>query len=342
MSDTLAKQLHLPRPYRLEGGDLLPEVTIAYHTFGTLAPSGDNVIWVFHALTANSNPVEWWPGLVGEGFLFDPATHFIVCANILGSCYGTTGPASVNPATGERYGMDFPEITIGDIVGLHQELKHHLGIEKIRCGIGGSMGGQQLLEWAIREPQLFDLIIPIATNAQHSAWGIAFNTAQRMALEADPTLNSKNPDAGHKGLEAARAIGMLSYRNQETYNKTQTDQDDRVGGFSADSYQRYQGVKLSRRFNPHAYYSLSKTMDSHNVGRNRNSVELALRQIESNVLAISISSDLLFPPQEQELIARSCRHGKYATIDSLYGHDGFLIETEKLTGIIQSFLELTV
>ncbi len=339
MPDTLAKQLHLPRPYQLEGGDVLTDVTIAYHTFGELSPAKDNVIWVFHALTANSNPLEWWPGLVGEGFLFNPREHFIVCANMLGSCYGTTGPDSINPVTGGRYGADFPVVTIGDIVGLHQELKSHLGIEKIHCGLGGSMGGQQLLEWAVREPALFDFIIPIATNARHSAWGIAFNSAQRMAIEGDSTFRDNHPDAGQKGLEAARAIAMLSYRNQQTYNQTQTDTDHRATGFSADSYQRYQGRKLSKRFDAHSYYSLSQTMDSHDVGRNFGSEVEALQRIESNVLAISISSDLLFPPDEQEFIARSCKNGKYISLDSLFGHDGFLIETEQLTKVIDPFLK---
>jgi len=338
MPETELHKLQLSGPLRLESGTSLTNVTIAYQTFGKLSDEKDNVVWVFHALTANSNPTEWWPGLVGPGLLFNPEEHFIVCANMLGSCYGSTGAADTNPETGKKYGPDFPDISISDIISALQELKNYLGISTIKCGIGGSMGGQQLLEWAVREPELFELIIPVATNAFHSPWGIAFNTAQRMALEADPSFFSYASDAGQKGLQAARAIGMLSYRNQETFNKTQQGKREDSGKFSADTYQRYQGEKLAKRFDAHAYYTLSKTMDSHDIGKNFESVEDALRRIKSNVLAIGINSDLLFPIAEQEFIARHCLRGKFTSLDSLYGHDGFLIESEKLTKIIEPFL----
>ena len=338
MPETSLNKFILPRPLELEGGYTFSKAHVAFQTFGRLSRNKDNVVWVFHALTANSNPLEWWPGLVGENCLINPEEHFIVCANMIGSCYGSLGPAEINPETGEKYGASFPEVTIGDIVTSLQMLKEHLGIEKIRIGIGGSMGGQQLLEWAVREPDLFELIIPLATNARHSAWGIAFNTAQRMALEADQTFRDATPDAGQAGLKAARAIGMLSYRNMNTFNSTQSDSDHRRNGFSAESYQRYQGQKLANRFDAHAYYTLSKTMDSHNVGRNYGSPEAALSRINSDVLSIAISSDLLFPPEEQEFIARNCKHGKFASLDSLFGHDGFLIEVEKISAIIQPVL----
>ncbi|MEJ2004291.1 MAG: alpha/beta fold hydrolase, partial [Cyclobacteriaceae bacterium] len=219
--DTHIHSLPLSSPFRLESGVNLEKAVIAFQTFGRLSKERDNVIWIFHALTANSNPLEWWPGLVGKEKLFDPEKHFIVCAKMLGSCYGSTGAADINPETGRKYGPDCPEVTIRDIVTSLQVLKNHLGISRIKCGIGGSMGGQQLLEWAVREPELFDLIIPVATNARHSPWGIAFNTAQRMAVEADPTFHNYTADGGKAGLKAARAIGMLSYRNKETFNKTQ-------------------------------------------------------------------------------------------------------------------------
>ncbi len=338
MPEAKLHKLPLSGPLRLESGNLLENVTIAYQTFGQLSPEKDNVIWVFHALTANSNPLEWWPGLVGQDCLFNPDDHFIICANMLGSCYGSTGATDINPETGKKFGTDFPDIAIGDIVTTLQELKKHLGISTIKCGIGGSMGGQQLLEWAVREPELFELIIPVATNARHSPWGIAFNAAQRMALEADVSFFDYTADAGQKGLQAARAIGMLSYRNQETFNRTQQGKRADSDKFSADSYQRYQGEKLAQRFDAHAYYTLSKTMDSHDIGRNYDSAEAALRRIKSNVLAIGITSDILFPVAEQEFIARHCLRGKFTSLDSLYGHDGFLIETEKLTQIIEPFL----
>ena len=339
MPENEIQQLHLPGPLRLGSGAVLDDVTIAYQTFGRLNPEGDNAIWVFHALTANSNPLEWWPGLFGTGCLFNPEEHFIICANMPGSCYGSTGAAAINPSTGRKFGKDFPVITIGDIVTGLQELRKRLGIGKFKCGIGGSMGGQQLLELAVREPDLFDLIIPIATNAFHSPYGIAFNTAQRMAIEADPTFSDYEADSGKSGLEAARAIGMLSYRTRKTFEATQSDNDMRPDGFSSDSYQRYQGQKLSKRFDAHAYYILTKAMDSHHLGRAYGSAEAALRRIKSSVLAIGINSDLLFPVEEQEFIARNCIQGKLATLDSLYGHDGFLIETEKLTNIIRPVLQ---
>jgi homoserine O-acetyltransferase len=200
------------------------------------------------------------------------------------------------------------------------------------------MGGQQLLEWAVRDPDLFELIIPVATNARHSPWGIAFNTAQRMALESDKTFYGYTSDAGKTGLKTARAIGMLSYRNMDTFNQTQRDDIKKTSSFAAESYQRYQGEKLARRFDAHSYYTLSKAMDSHHIGRNYDSLEDALKQIKSNVLAIGIKSDLLFPPQEQEFIARHSQKGKFTTLESLYGHDGFLIEVEKLTRIISPVL----
>ncbi len=327
------------RQFRLEGGASLPELEIAYTTHGKLSPARDNVVWVFHALTANANPLEWWPGLIGENDLINPKEHFIVCANMLGSCYGTTGPDHINPETGEKYGLDFPLITVKDMVKAHKLLQEHLGIDKIHLGIGGSMGGQQLLEWAITDDTLFENICLIATNAKHSAWGIAFNTAQRMAMEADPTLQYNYDGSGEQGLKAARAIAMLSYRNQSTYRKTQTDtEDEKLDGFRASTYQYYQGEKLVKRFTPHAYWHLSKAMDSHNVGRDRKSVRKALRTVTANTLAIGIKSDILFQYQEQKFIAQNIKGSTFRLLDSLYGHDGFLIETEVIGKHIQEFL----
>ncbi|UII21903.1 homoserine O-acetyltransferase MetX [Fulvivirga ligni] len=325
--------------FSLECGETLPGLEISYTTYGKLSPAKDNVIWIFHALTANADPMEWWPGLVGKGDFIDPDKYFIVCANILGSCYGTSGPASIDPATGKIYGFDFPLVTVKDMVESHKLLKTHLGIEKIYFGIGGSMGGQQLLEWSCSEPDLFENICVIATNARHSAWGIGFNTAQRMAIEADPTYKDKTPDAGKKGLQAARAVAMLSYRNQTTYRKTQTDFDDRVDDFKAASYQYYQGQKLSDRFSTASYWYLSKAMDSHNIGRGKKSVPHALKAITARTLVVGIQSDLLFPAAEQKFIAKNIKDAQFIIIDSFYGHDGFLIETEALTKEIKNFLK---
>ncbi len=327
--------------FDLECGDTLPGLEIAYTTYGTLSENKDNVVWVFHALTANADPVEWWPGLVGEGHFINPDEHFIVCANMLGSCYGTTGPDSIDPNTGDPYGMDFPNVTVKDMVKAHKVLRKALDIDKIWLGIGGSMGGQQLLEWAVDHSTLFDNICAIATNAQHSAWGIAFNESQRMAMTVDDTLFEKHENAGAKGLEAARAVAMLSYRNQKTYKKAQTDTEDKIDNYSASSYQRYQGEKLRKRFSAHAYWRLSKAMDSHNIGRGRKSVSKALKSIEANTLSLGIKSDLLFPISEQKYIAKKIDGAVFGLVKSLYGHDGFLIEAKAITRHIDKFLNRT-
>lgn len=334
-----AGQLHIPTPFRTEGGAVLPELHIAYHTYGRLSDAQDNVVWIAHALTANSDAAAWWPGLVGPGKLLDPQRYFIVCANILGSCYGTTGPASVNPQTGRLYGLDFPLITIRDMVQAHRLLQAHLGIQRIHLGIGGSMGGQQLLEWAAADPGLFEHLALLATNARHSPWGIAFNEAQRMAILADPTIQQAQLEAGARGLEAARAIAMLSYRHYHTYYRTQLDPThDKIEDFWASSYQRYQGQKLRQRFQAHAYLTLSKAMDSHNLGRGRGSIEEALQRITAKTAVVSIASDILFPPEEQRFIVQHLPYATLETIDSLYGHDGFLIEFDKIAAIVQSLL----
>ena len=254
-----------------ESGAELPSYHLAYTTHGSLNERGDNVVWIFHALTANSDPAEWWPGLVGEGKLFDPANYFIVCVNMPGSCYGSIGPLSINPINHEPYYHDFPFFTTRDMIRAYQPFKYFLGIEKIQIGIGGSMGGQQLLEWAIEEPDLFEYIFPIATNAQHSPWAIAFNASQRMAIEADPTWKEKHIHAGMEGMKVARAIALISYRHYDTYLQAQprTNVFPFEGWDEAASYQRYQGEKLAKRFNAFSYYFLSQGMDAHNVGRGR-------------------------------------------------------------------------
>ncbi len=326
-------------PFKLESGSELPELHIAYHTYGKPSPEEDNVIWICHALTANSDAADWWNGLVGEGKLFDPKQYFIVCANIIGSCYGTTGPNSVNPSTGKPYGKDFPLVTIRDMVNAHRLLQQHLGITKIKLGIGGSMGGQQIQEWAIADPDLFEDIVLLATNAQHSPWGIAFNEAQRMAIQADPTIYEDMPEAGQKGIEAARAIAMLSYRHYQTYQRTQAEPThDKIDDFRASSYQRHQGLKLYRRFNVLSYLALSKAMDSHNVGRGRGSVERALQLIKAKALVIGIHTDILFPIEEQERIAINIPNAQLEIIDSYYGHDGFLVESPAIEKLVRPLL----
>jgi homoserine O-acetyltransferase len=324
--------------FNLESGLSLPSLEIAYNTYGTLNEKKDNVIWVVHALTANSNVFEWWPGLFGETDLFNPKDHFIVCANNLGSCYGTTGPLSINNDSKQPWFSYFPQITIRDMANTLDLLRLHLGIEKINTVIGGSLGGQIAQEWALKTPSVFEHLILVATNAKHSPWGIAFNESQRLAIKADRTYFSNSEEGGQKGLSAARSIALLSYRNYHTYNETQQDgSDNKSSDFAASSYQRYQGEKLVKRFNAYAYVRLSEAMDSHNVARNRRSHEEALKTIKAKTLVISVSSDVLFPVSEQEFLAKLIPSATYSSIDSFYGHDGFLIETKKLTEVISSF-----
>jgi homoserine O-acetyltransferase len=327
------------KDFKLESGEHLAGIDIAYHTFGKLNTLKNNVIWVCHALTANSDVLDWWAGLFGEDNYFNPAEHYIVCANVLSSPYGTTNPLSIDPATGKPYLLDFPQCTIRDMVKAHELLADHLGVENIKVLIGGSLGGQQALEWSIIQPERIEHAILIATNAKHSPWGIAFNESQRLAIGADPTFYSGTPNGGSTGLKAARSIALLSYRGYQTYNVTQQDNDDElVDEYKASSYQSYQGDKLVKRFNAYSYWQLSKTMDSHNVGRCRESVEAALELVKAKTLVIGITSDILFPVCEQQYLAKHIKNASYVEFDSIYGHDSFLIETDILTKTIDTFL----
>jgi homoserine O-acetyltransferase len=328
------------QPLTLESGEKLLQYHLAYTTHGQLNSQKDNVVWIFHALTANSDPAEWWPGLVGKGKYFDPEEYFIVCVNMPGSCYGSVGPLDLNPATAEPWYHDFPLITPRDMIRAYQPLRRFLGIEKIHIGIGGSMGGQQLLEWAVEEPELFRHIIPIATNARHSPWAIAFNASQRLCIEADPSWKRKTPDAGLEGMKTARAVALISYRHYQTYSKGQSEEDNElILGFKSESYQKYQGEKLAKRFNAFSYYRLSQSMDSHNIGRKRGGVQQALASVRADTLAIGIETDILFPLTEQQEIAAHIPGAKYAAIDSLYGHDGFLLEFEQIEKLIREHID---
>jgi len=324
---------------KLENGQSLRDIQISYHVTGKLNQAKDNVIWICHALTANSDVADWWPNMVGDGLLFDTSKYFIVCANFLGSCYGTTGPLSKNPETKEPYYHDFPLITIRDMVNAHDLLRKHLGISKVFMITGGSIGSFQALEWSIINPTLIENLVFIASGAFASPWNIAINESQRLAIEADSTFKNKNETAGLSGLKAARSIALLSYRNAATYNATQQDPEkEKLENFRAVSYQQYQGNKLVNRFNAYSYYSVSKSFDTHNVGRGRGDIEKALLGIKAKSLLIAISSDILFFPDEIQEIQKHIPNSKFVEIDSLYGHDGFLIETEQLTKIIKQFI----
>lgn len=326
--------------FTTETGSFLKEIVIAYDTWGELNKEGDNAIWICHALTANSDVEAWWPGMVGDGLAFDTSKHFIVCANILGSCYGTTGPRSINTETGKPWLSDFPLITVRDVVRVHEILRKHLGISKIHGITGSSIGGYQALEYSIMFPYIIEKLIFIASAAKQSPWAIAFNESQRLALEADSSFLSSDPEGGKKGLKAARSIALLSYRTSFAYNTTQSETDeDKYGSFRASSYQAYQGEKLVKRFNPWSYYRLTQLADNHNIGRGRGGVPTALTTVKADTLCIGIKSDILYPVGEQKLVAEGVTKGRYAEIDSFFGHDGFLIETGKVSELVLEFFK---
>ena len=336
------EKLIINKPFLTETGSEIPQIEIAYNTWGRLNGNADNVIWICHALTANSDVESWWPGMVGEGLLFDPGKYFIVCANILGSCYGSTGPATVNPVTGKPWLRDFPLVTVRDAVRVHEKLRIHLGIKKVHTIIGSSIGGYQAIEYTLMFPQVIDRLVILASNSKQSPWAIAFSESQRLAMEADQSFLANEPDGGKNGLKAARSITLISYRTCPAYNQTQKEEDDeKITSFRAASYQAYQGDKLVNRFNPYAYWTLVRLSDTHNTGRGRGGVVKALNSIKAKVLCIGISSDILFPTWEQKFIAENIPGALYEEFDSFYGHDGFLIETGIVTDIIRKFWETT-
>ena len=324
--------------FRLESGKEIASLRIAYHTYGTLNAEKDNVIWVCHALTANSDVADWWSGLFGKGRFFDPDRYFVVCPNNLGSCYGSSGPADALPGQEAPLFSAFPLFSTHDMVQLHEVLRQHLGITRIHTLIGGSQGGQQALTWSVLQPALAERLVLSACNLRHSAWGIAFNETQRMAIASDPSWGHPHKDAGLAGLSTARAIALLSYRNYTTYSHFQADEDYSPGALRrAATYQRHQGSKLCRRFNAWSYWYLSQAMDTHNAAKGFSSAREALRRIQAHTLLIGIHSDLLFPPAEQAELARLIPRATLRYIDSVYGHDGFLTETAAIQLLLNEF-----
>lgn len=329
-------------PFITEGGQTIPWLEVAYDTWGRLNAAGDNAIWVCHALTANSDVADWWPGTVVAGGFLDPAENLIICANILGSHYGTTGPLTPMEGGEPRYDR-FPDITVRDMVKVHQLLAQHLGIKRVKLLIGSSLGGFQCMEWALMEPDFARNVALIATTPVTKPWAAAFNESQRMAIQADPTYGENSPHAGATGLAVARSLALLSYRGPQAYDLTQADQGAETEPGNpfkrrVHSYQRHQGEKLRARFNAYSYDRLSKAVDSHDIGRGRGGIEKALQSFKPRALIVAISSDILFPPSDHTAMAELIPDAQYHVIDSDFGHDGFLIENEKLTTIIKSWL----
>ncbi len=366
-SRTRIKQLFTRKePFILESGQSLGEVQLAYETYGKLNKDGRNAILVCHALTADAhaaglpvldsrileeiplyrskNPDQpgWWNDLIGPGKALDTDRYFIISSNVLGSCYGSTGPASFKPGSRQTYGPDFPEITVRDMVRAQKRLLDSLGVKELFTAVGGSLGGMQVLEWALLYPQMIRSIIPIATSAGHSAWAIGYSHLTRQAIMTDPSWNNgyyrKQP---HRGLSLARQIGMVSYRTDISFEQ-RFGRHKQAGAatapFKVESYLSYQGKKLVQRFDANSLITLTRAMDNHDVGRGRKGISNALATINARALCIGISSDILYPASEQKQIARAIPHSLYRELISNDGHDSFLIETDRIGRLISDFL----
>lgn len=330
-------KLTTPEPFCFEAGGSVEPFEIIYHTSPHEYHEGEKVIWICHALTANSDAEDWWPTMVGPGKLIDTDRCFVVCVNISGSAYGTTGPASTDPATGEPYYFSFPLVTVRDMARTFSIVRKHLGIKEVDLLVGSSIGGFQAFEWAVQEPDVIKNATFIATAPRISPWISAQVEAQRMALEADPSFREcKSLKGGANGLKCARAQALISYRSFEGYRVTQSEQDDdTLFAGRAASYERHQGDKLvNRGFDAYSYYYLCQSLDSHNLGRYRGGVAKALGSITASSIVVNIDTDGLFPPYETEEWAKQIPEAKYFQIHSEFGHDGFLLETEQLTKIL--------
>lgn len=330
----------VPGSFRLESGKVLDEVTVAYRTWGDPANAARNAILICHALTGSADVDAWWPGIIAEGGAFDPRRDYIVCSNILGGCYGTTGPASLRPGGRERYRASFPRVTVRDMVNLQRLLLDHLGVDSLALVTGPSLGGMQALEWALMYPERVRSIVPIGVGGRHSAWCIAMSEAQRTAIYADPNWHGGNYSDDRpplQGLAAARMMAILSYRSWHSFDDRfgRRKRDD--GDFEVQSYLRYQGEKINRRFDANSYVRLTQAMNDHDVARGRGSYREVIRGIAQRALVVSVSSDLLYPPHEQQTLVQHLPHVTYEILNSGDGHDGFLIESAELGRIIAGF-----
>jgi homoserine O-acetyltransferase/O-succinyltransferase len=355
-------------PMILDNGEKISKVRVAYQTYGELNSEGTNAILICHALTGNSHAAGilnkeesdlnsepdllkkyskmfkgkpgWWDPVIGSGKVFDTNKYFVICPNILGSCYGTTGPVSINQDSKKPFQADFPSITVRDIVTLQKVLIDYLGVNKIQAVAGGSLGGMQALEWGIMYPNVVESIIPIGASAKHSAWAIGLGEAERLAIKNDPDWQNgfyaKQPA---KGLSLARQIAIISYRSfasfEEKFGREKIKDSET---FQVMNYLNYQGKKLVERFDANTYLLLAEVMDRHDIGLNRDKVENVLRGIKPKTLAIGISSDILYPTVEQKFLVKHIPNAKYAEINSHHGHDAFLIEFDQLNKIIGEFL----
>ena len=343
-----AHTLNLGSSFELESSESLDELKLVYYTSCRPYKPGEKVVWICHALTGDADPSDWWPQLVGEGLLIDPRKYYVVCVNMLSSPYGSTCPLSAKPSDGLPYLLDFPKITIRDMVRSCILVRKALGVESIDLLLGPSIGGYLALEWSIMESSLIRNAVFLATAPRVTPYMTALNESQRMALEADRTFRQAScrtsegfPSVGgEKGLACARTIALASYRSFDGYNLTQAESDpDCLFADRAASYHRYQGKKLVDRFDAYSYYYLTYALDSHNVGRGRGGVRKALSSITARSLVVNITSDVLFPPKIGRSVAACIKNSSYAELSSLFGHDGFLVESKTLNHILEPFFE---
>lgn len=359
-----------PHPLRTAGGVEFGPIRVAYETYGTLSPQRDNAIFVCHALTGDAHAAGrrtpedkkpgWWDGFIGPGRGLDADKYFVICANVLGGCQGTTGPCNINPATGAPFGLDFPFLTIGDIVDVHAELVRHLGIERLLGVTGGSLGGMQVLEWAARYPEMVGSALVLASATNLSAQGIAFNTVGRRAIISDPAFNAGRYYDGEKpryGLALARMVAHITYLSEASIEMKfgrKLQHSDRFAydlmretEFRVESYLHYQGERFVERFDANSYLYLTKAMDYFDLADGRGSVAQALSKTDARFLVVSYTSDWLFPTsQSREVVRALLKAGKDVTfleLDSPFGHDAFLIDSElpKLAAVVRPFLDRT-
>ncbi len=313
--------------FTLESGETIENLNLSFNVLGTLNEEHTNIVWVFHALSANADVESWWSGLFGTQRLYDPSEYFIICANIIGSPYGSTCPTD----------MSFPEFTIRDLAQAQLLLAEALGIDRIHTIIGGSMGASQALEFSYSFSGKIENMVLLACAAKESPWGIAIHEAQRLALHADKTFGK--PHQGKNGLKAARAMAMLGYRTSDQFIKTQQNRTGNEPEKKAASYIQYQGDKFVKRFDAICYYYLTNCLDSHDIGRSRGGVEKALSTIQIPTLVIGFESDILMPVSLQKELAGLLPNAVFKEITSPYGHDGFLVEFEKITEHILHFYQ---
>jgi len=338
--------VHLPS-FRLESGDEFRNVPVAYQTWGRLNARRDNAVLVCHALTGNTAVDEWWAGMLGPGRALDTDQYFVICANVIGSPYGTLSPLSIDPSSGKPYGADFPVPTLRDTVELHRRLLEALDVRKVAFAIGGSMGGMQVLEWAF-VGDLVGALVPVGVGGRHSAWCIAWSEAQREAIRLDPSWEGGRyrPGGGPQGgLAIARMVAMISYRSFESFgNRFGRERDPSVDSmeFSMASYLRYQGQKLVERFDANCYLRLTESMDTHDIARGRGEYHEVLRGIRQPTLVVGIDSDLLYPLAEQRELAEHIPNAELAVLRAAHGHDSFLIEIEELDRIVTDWRIRTV